>query len=69
MKLEYSNIPGADFTPVQALLEVNSHMADLRKDAGKGEEEGDVLEVLPVQLLFGKLLDFNHTRLCRCIHD
>ena len=37
----------------QALLEVNAHMTDLRRDAGKGEEEGDVLEILPIQLLFG----------------
>ena len=34
-------------------------MADLRRDAGKGEEEGDVLEILPVQMLFGK-------RACMC---
>ena len=41
------------------MLEVNGHMADLRRDAGKGEEEGDVLEILPVQMLFGK-----HTSSC-----
>ena len=42
---------------MQALLEVNGHIADLRREAGKvdSEEEGDVLEILPVQLLFGEL--------------
>ena len=41
---------------MQALLEVNGHIADLRREAGKvaSEEQGDVLEVLPVQLLFGE---------------
>ena len=41
---------------MQALLEVNGHIADLRREAGKvaSEEQGDVLEILPVQLLFGK---------------
>ena len=45
--------PAPKCTRVQALLEVNAHMTDLRRDAGKGEEEGDVLEILPIQLLFG----------------
>ena len=41
---------------MQALLEVNGHIADLRREAGKvaSEEQGDVLEILPVQLLFGE---------------
>ena len=46
---------------MQALLEVNGHIADLRREAGKmaSEEQGDVLEVLPVQFLFGKYFRYS----------
>ena len=46
---------------MQALLEVNGHIADLRREAGKvtSEEQGDVLEILPVQLLFGMYSIYN----------
>ena len=51
---------GASFV-LQALLEVNGHIADLRREAGKvaSEEQGDVLEILPVQLLFGEHVRYN----------
>ena len=44
---------------IQMLLEVNGHIHQLREDARvqqlREDEQTDVLEILPVQLLFGKV--------------
>ena len=44
---------------IQMLLEVNGHIHQLREDARmqqlREDEQTDVLEIFPVQLLFGKV--------------